>query len=115
MPEDDQNVSGERTATQAPNLRQALGHPTRREILRVLIDADEAKTVEELADLVPTAAVSGFNYHVLVLEGEGCISRVGEIALANGMVPTYAGNVADNQFVMDILDGTRGEDTRRDA
>jgi hypothetical protein len=113
VPEDEQNVPGEGAKTRAPDLQQALDHATRREILRALSDADEDKTIEELADLVPTANVSSLNYHVLVLEREGCVSRTGEIALANGMLPTYAATVADSQLVMDILNGTRGEDPGR--
>lgn len=113
MPEDEQDVPGEGAKTRAPDLQQALDHATRREILRALIGANEDMTIEELADLVPTANVSSLNYHVFVLEREGCVSRAGEIALANGMLPTYAATVADSQFVMDILDGTRGEDRGR--
>lgn len=112
--EDDQHRPGE-GKTRVPNPEHALDHPARREILRALIDADEAKAVEDLAELLPSENVRSLNYHVLVLEREGCISRAEETALANGMPPTYVATVADNQFVMDILNGTRGEGPGRDG
>jgi hypothetical protein len=113
VPEDEQRVPGGGAKTRVPNLRHALGNPARREILRVLNDAGEAKTAMELADLVPAVKVSSLKYHLLVLEKESCVSRAGELALANGMAPTYVASVGDDQFVIDILNGTRGEDPGR--
>jgi hypothetical protein len=115
VPGDDQDMSSGADGTREPNLQNALDHPARREILRVLIDADEDKTSAELAELVPVLPVSNLNYHLLVLMREGCVSRTGEVAVAGGMLATYVATVADNQFVVDILDGTRGEDPGRDG
>lgn len=101
--------------THTADLENALEHPTRREVLRVLIYADRAKTVKELAELVPTVNISSLNYHLLILEKEGCLSRTGETAPDDGRLPSYAATVAENQFVLDILNGTRGERPARDS
>lgn len=101
--------------THTADLENALGHPTRREILRVLIYADNPKTVKELAELVPTVNISSLNYHLLILEKEGCLSRDGETAPGDGRLPAFAATVAENQFVLDILNGTRGERPGRDS
>lgn len=108
--ESEQHPSGEGGRTRVPNLESALEHPTRREILRVLIASDRSKTVRELADLMPSVNLSSLNYHLLVLDREGCLSRTGEIGLDDDRLPAYSPTVAENQFVLDILNGTRGED-----
>jgi DNA-binding transcriptional ArsR family regulator len=95
--------------THSADLENALGHPTRREILRVLIYSERAKTVRELAELVPTVNISSLSYHLLVLEKEACVSRSGEPAPGDGRSPSYVATIAENQFVLDILNGTRGE------
>lgn len=100
--------------THTTDLENALEHPTRREILRVLLYADKAKTVKELTELIPTANVSSLHYHLLILEKEGCLARTGETAPDDGRLPAYAPTVAENQFVLDILNGTRGECPGRD-
>lgn len=110
VPDSEQDPSGGRGRTRVPSLENALEHPTRREILRVLIASDKAKTVRDLAELVPTVSISSLSYHLLVLDREGCLSRTGEIGLDDGRLPAYAPTVAENQFVLDILNGTRGED-----
>jgi DNA-binding transcriptional ArsR family regulator len=95
--------------THTTDLENALEHPTRREILRVLIASDKPKTIKELAELVPAVNISSLSYHLLVLSRESCVSRAGEIGLDDDRLPAYAATVTGDQFVMDILNGTRGE------
>lgn len=113
MPADEQHACGDDAKRRKPDPEHAIDHRVRREILRELLGAPEPMTVKELAELVPTANVSSLGYHVLVLEREACIRRAGEITLSNGVLPTYAATIADNLFVMGMLEASRQADERR--
>ena len=110
VPEDEQHRSG---SDRRPDVDHAIGHPTRREILRTLLDAPSPMTVPELDELVPSANVSTLNYHVSVLERKQCLRRAGEVVLSNGVLPAYTATIADEAHVIEILESSREEDERR--
>lgn len=110
MPEDEQHGS---VNDRKPDVDHAINHPTRREILRTLLDAPNPMTVSELDELVPTTNVSTLNYHVSVLKRERCIRRAGEVTLSNGVLPAYAATVSDDAHVIEVLESSREGDERR--
>lgn len=75
----------------------------------MLIASERAKTIRELAELVPSVNISSLNYHLLILDKEGCVARGDEVTLTDTTLPAYTPTVAEDQFVLDILEGTRGE------
>jgi len=85
-----------------PPLRDALGHPLRRQILRVLQRAGGVRSLSELAAAVGAGEVL-VAYHVQVLEGCGLVRSDGSscafASAADGQVPA-------------ILKATRRTDTR---
>jgi DNA-binding transcriptional ArsR family regulator len=113
VPEDKQQGCGGEATTRKQDREHAVDHPIRREILRALLDAPAPLTVEKLDELVPTANVSTLNYHVLVLERDGCIRRSGEVVLSNGVLPTYRATVADDPFLIVRLEASRQADESR--
>jgi hypothetical protein len=111
VPKDEQSVPQDGASTRGPDLAFAVDHPTRRTILRTLIEADRSMTVADLNEVVPNASLSNLRYHVLVLNREDCVSQAGAVVVAHGALPTYAATVSENQFVIRALEATRWEDT----
>jgi Helix-turn-helix domain len=107
--EDEQGVPGG-ASTRRADVAHAVNHPTRRAILRALIEADQAMTLVELDDRVPTGGLGNLRYHVHILRREECVAEAGQVVLANGCLPTFAATVDRNQFVIGALDATRLED-----
>lgn len=61
-----------------PEVRQALSHPLRREIIGILsADSAPRSTVELRAALGGEIAISRIAYHVAVLERAGCVREAG--------------------------------------
>lgn len=110
MPEDEQDLPADVALMLAPHLRHALSSPPRRRILRALNGATEAQTIEDLGETIPAASASTLNYHVLILEKEGCVSEVCQIVRVNEIVRAYASNIADNRTVIEALRTTRWAD-----
>ncbi|MGV1049135.1 MAG: ArsR/SmtB family transcription factor [Solirubrobacterales bacterium] len=93
------------------NVPDALNHPMRRRILRMLIESGDAKSASEIvAAGLPEASVSVIAYHARVLEGGGMVSygAVGPDAAE----PTYrfAPSAAEDPEVIALLEATRGTD-----
>lgn len=88
----------------------ALNHPVRRQILRILIDSGKAHDSREIiAAGLPDLSVSTVGYHVRVLESAGMISRSGGSA---GDESTYrfAATAGDDPEVVALLEATRDTD-----
>jgi DNA-binding transcriptional ArsR family regulator len=114
VPEDEQSLPAELSATLAPHLHHALNSPARRRILRALNATTDAQTLEDLREVVPAASISTLGYHVLVLEMAGCVSAASQIVRTNGMLQAYASNIKDSQMVVDLLRATEREDEAPD-
>jgi DNA-binding transcriptional ArsR family regulator len=92
------------------NVPDALNHPVRRQILRILIDSGEAHDSREIiAAGLPDLSVSAVGYHARVLESAGMVGRSDG---GPGDEPTYrfAATAADDPEVIALLESTRDND-----
>lgn len=89
----------------APQVRQALSHPSRRQIVRVLNDS-ASQTTDDLQQVVPSENLSALHYHVLVLERAGVIR--GSDLWRNVDVPlrSYVTEVAGDAAIASLLKAT---------
>jgi DNA-binding transcriptional ArsR family regulator len=96
----------------SPILERALGHPTRRRILRALDGTGEAWTLEELGAAIAGTPISTVSYHVLVLEE--CGSVLVTVALPESQrSQRFASAVGDDATIREVLDRTRAEDEQQ--
>jgi DNA-binding transcriptional ArsR family regulator len=79
MANDDGELAGELVASLEPRLQNALNHPTRREILRVLHGGGPRSISEIVAELSPLSR-GEVSYHSQVLEDSECIAADGSQA-----------------------------------
>jgi DNA-binding transcriptional ArsR family regulator len=91
----------------APNLRRALDHQTRRQILRILNRNGGPQTPNDLTDAIPGASLSLIGYHSLVLEESGCVSVTVAPSHAGGLRRAFVSNVTDDRLVTGALRATR--------
>jgi DNA-binding transcriptional ArsR family regulator len=112
---DERSLRAEVAADLAPHLKDALDHPTRRGILRVLNAQAESQTIRNLSDAIPNASISTISYHILTLEKAACISPAGKIIRSRNSFRTYISNVADNSAVLNALRATQQEDSELDG
>jgi hypothetical protein len=89
-----------------PQVRQALSHPLRRQIVRAL-DGGSAHTAGELREAVPVENLAALHYHVIVLEEAGVIR--GSDLWNNVEAPTrsYVTEVAKDAAVASLLKATQ--------
>lgn len=90
----------------------ALNHPVRRQILRILIDSGKPHDAREIgAAGLPDLSLSSIGYHARVLESAGMVSR-GEGGTAAGDESTYrfAAVAVDDPDVVALLESTRDTD-----
>lgn len=88
---------------------KAIGAPQRRRILRVLQDAGEARSPNEIAEVfgVPVGYVS---YHVKVLKECSALALTDTQPKRGAVEHFYASTVMDNELVVKILEATRADD-----
>jgi DNA-binding transcriptional ArsR family regulator len=88
---------------------KAIGAPQRRRILRVLQDAGEARSPNEIAEVfgVPVGYVS---YHVKVLKECGVLALTDAQQKRGAVEHFYASTVMGNGLVVKILEATRADD-----
>lgn len=97
----------------APQVRDALNHPTRRRILRALNAVSVSQTVLDLRGLLPEKSVSALSYHIWVLERHACVTVVAEtVHDRGGRLRAYGSNISDDRAVMGALAAMRSEDER---
>jgi len=93
-----------------PQLRHALDHPLRREVLRVLNGGERSWSVPEIVGMLSGSGVSSVNYHALVLEQSGCAVVTGTRPVHGGRQSLYASLVAEDARVLSILRATQRRD-----
>jgi DNA-binding transcriptional ArsR family regulator len=87
----------------------ALNHPVRRQILRILIDSGGARSASELiAAGLPDTSVSVIAYHARVLVDAGMVSRDG--AASEESTDRFATDATDAPEVIALLESTREND-----
>lgn len=95
-----------------PEMRDALAHPWRREILRVLHTSDRALTVGELAAALSPIPVARISYHVQALRRDGAVDGEG-VSLAGGRHHAYRSSVASDATVLGVLREREALDRKR--
>lgn len=94
-----------------PKMRDALGHPWRREILRVLHTSDRARTIGELATALPPISAAQISYHAQALHRGEAVDGEG-ISPVAGRHRAYHSLVAADAEVLAVL-RERGQPDRR--
>lgn len=89
-----------------PQVRQALSHPLRRQIVRTL-NGGSARTTGELRELVPVERLGALHYHVLVLEQAGVISGSDPWSRVEAPTRSYVTEVAGDAAVASLLEATQ--------
>jgi DNA-binding transcriptional ArsR family regulator len=93
------------------NVPDALNHPARRHILRMLVESGEAKSSSEIiAAGLPGCSISAIGYHARVLEAAGMVSH--EDGGLEGGESTYrfAASAGDDPEVIALLESARDSD-----
>src|SRR3954469_9793448 len=71
---EDGRLSAQLAATLEPNLQDALDHPVRREVLRVLVRGERSRSIIELGAQLPGFRLSQLSYHLQVLRRSGAVA-----------------------------------------
>ena len=107
---DDGRLGADLLATLEPGLQDALNHPTRRDILRVLHGEKRACSVTEIVgDLVPLRR-GEVAYHAQVLKDSECVGVDGSRPAPGGREQVLASLVSSSDQVQTILRATRHSD-----
>jgi DNA-binding transcriptional ArsR family regulator len=88
---------------------KAIGAPQRRRILRILQEAGEARSPNEIAKSfgVPVGFIS---YHVKVLKECGVLALTDTQQKRGAVEHFYASTVMDSELVVKILEATKADD-----
>ncbi|HEU5105166.1 MAG TPA: helix-turn-helix domain-containing protein [Solirubrobacterales bacterium] len=89
-----------------PQVRQALSHPLRRQIIRAL-NVGSAHTTTDLREVLPAENLSSLHYHVLVLEQAGVIQGSDLWNSVDAPVRSYVTEVAGDAAVASLLKATQ--------
>lgn len=109
----DGRLADELAATLEPRLQDALNHPTRREILRVLHASDRPCSVSEILDKLSPLTRGEVSYHVRVLRYVGAVFEDGTRPAPGGREVLYRSalrgeaGVTAALWVTEQLDGRR--------
>jgi len=107
---DDGRLGADLLATLEPGFQDALNHPTRRGILRVLHEDGRPCSVSEIvADLDPLKR-GEVAYHAQVLKDAECVGVVGGRPAPGGEEPILASLLTANEEVLAVLRSTRHSD-----
>lgn len=91
------------------DLITAVGHRDRRRILRILHEAREGRSPNEIAQTL-YEPVGRTSYHIKVLKKSGAVALTGTRPARGALEHFYISTVADSKFVMSALTMTAGED-----
>ena len=89
-----------------PQVRQALSHPLRRQIIRAL-NAGPARTTGDLREILPVESLSTLHYHVLVLEQAEVIQGSDLWNSVDAPMRSYVTEVAGDAAVSSLLKATQ--------
>jgi DNA-binding transcriptional ArsR family regulator len=87
----------------------AIGSPHRRRILRILHEAGEARSPNEVAETLGLA-VSQASYHLKVLKRCQAVALTDTQPSRGAIEHFYASTIAGDHLVAALLDATRAED-----
>jgi DNA-binding transcriptional ArsR family regulator len=109
----DGRLADELAATLEPQLQDALNHPTRREILRILHASDQACAVTGILDQLSPLTRSEISYHLRVLRDAGSIFDDGTRPAPGGREVLYRSALRAEAGVIAALWVTEQLDCRR--
>lgn len=93
----------------AGDVVKAIAAPLRRRILRMLHEADEARSPNEMA-MSFALEVGHVSYHAKVLRECGLIALTDACPKRGAIEHFYASTVADHELVVKFLEATHAED-----
>lgn len=88
---------------------KALGTLQRRRILRILQEAGEARSPNEIAEAFGVP-VGYFSYHVKVLKECSALALTDTRQMRGAVEHFYASTVMENELVVKFLEATRADD-----
>lgn len=109
--EADGGLAGDLLAALDSKLQDALNHPTRREILRVL-HAGGARSVGELVAELSPASRGEVSYHLQALEDSECVVADGSRSAPGGEERLLRSTLADSEQAQLVLRATRRLDRK---
>jgi DNA-binding transcriptional ArsR family regulator len=108
----DGRLTDEVAATLPPPLQDALNHPTRRDILRVLHASEQPSSVSGILDKLPSLKHGEVRYHLQVLQGAGAVLGDGALSDIGGRDAFYRSALADDHKALEVLRATEREDRK---
>ena len=88
-------------------IRKALDHSVRRQIMRTLNRSDVPRSFKELATTPGLPANPGLiSYHVHILQECDCVTLSYEPKTNGGLACLYTSKVVNDQLVLSILEGS---------
>lgn len=108
----DGRLGDELAAALEPELQDALNHPTRREILRVLNRNGQPCSVTGILGKLPPLKRGEVRYHLQVLLDSGAVSTDRTRPAPGGRDILYRSALADDPAVRAVLGATEREDRR---
>jgi DNA-binding transcriptional ArsR family regulator len=94
-------------------VRDALGHPFRRQILRVLDSGAPKLSAADLSQSGPVpCSISSASYHLCVLTESGLVEIVSAESAAGSMKRYFSSHPDQNRLVQRVLDDTEENDQR---
>lgn len=109
----DGRLADELAVTLEPKLQDALNHPTRRDILRVLHKQKESCSVTAILDALPPLKRGEASYHLQVLQDCGAVVADGTRPGPGGREVLYRSELASDATVPEVLRATERQDSER--
>lgn len=109
----DGRLTDELAVTLEPKLQDALNHPTRRDILRILHQQREARSVTAILGELPPLKRGEVVYHLQVLQECGAVLADGTRPAPGGRDRLYRSGLADDAKVRGALRATERDDRKR--
>jgi DNA-binding transcriptional ArsR family regulator len=109
----DDRFPGQLAAELEPKLQDALDHPVRRELLRILNRSARSQGMAELRTELSALRPSQLRYHLQVLRRSELVAASSAASNGDGGGPRFASEVVDDGDIRVILRATEGRDRER--
>ncbi|HWO82464.1 MAG TPA: helix-turn-helix domain-containing protein, partial [Solirubrobacterales bacterium] len=107
---EDGRLAADLVATLEPQFQDALNHPTRRDILRVLQGAGQPRSITDIVGSLPQLTRGEISYHAQVLEDSGCVEVDGSRRCPGGEERLLRSAVGDSGQALLVLGATERSD-----
>jgi DNA-binding transcriptional ArsR family regulator len=109
----DGRLPGRLAAMLEPEFHDALGHPTRREILRLLNRGPRSRRVAEIKAELSVFRLGELSYHLQVLRRSGAVTSTSAAEMTRPDGNRYVSEVDGDGRVKAVLRATEQEDRER--